>query len=173
MAQQARVTSLDALEAFRAQLILFLHKAHARLAEVEDEIRKTRVWLQSEQRLYWEGEIRRRDRALAQAQQELMSAKLSSLRQNIAPEQMAVRRAKEALAEAEQKLRNVKLWTRNFESVFEPLTRKLETLRSVFEFDLPKALTFIAQAQQTLDSYVEAAPSRPADNPTEREEQNA
>lgn len=161
---EARVTSLDALQNFRAKLILFHHKAHGRLDEVADAIRQTRAWLQHEQRLKWENEIRRRERALGQAEQELFSAKLHNLRENLAREQMAVRSARKAVEEAGEKLRNVKTWTRNFEACFDPLARKLEGLRCDYDLDLPKAVAFLAQAQDTLEKYAEIRA------PTQREE---
>ena len=72
MADQANVTSFDALETFRTNLILFLNKTRVRVDEVGDEIRRTRGWLQNDQRVHWEGEIRRRRRTLSQAEQELL-----------------------------------------------------------------------------------------------------
>ena len=60
MSEQVKVTSIDALEAFRANLIVFLTKAHQSIDEVSDAIRRTRNWVQHDQRVHWEGEIRRR-----------------------------------------------------------------------------------------------------------------
>ena len=166
MADQAKITSFDALETFRTHLILFLSKAHNRMDEVGDEIRRTRGWLQNDQRLHWEGEIRRRRRALEQAEQALLSAKLSSFKANHSMEMMAVRRAKRALVEAEEKLQNVKRWIRNYETCLDPFSRKLESLRGLLDYRLPKAIAFLLQIQKTLDSYMEAgAPLRAASLP--------
>jgi len=161
MPGQARVTSIDALETFRAELIIFMNKAQSRVEEVVDEVRRTRGWLEGEQRMHWEREIRRRRALLSQAEAELMSAKLSSLRENIAVQQMAVRRAHTALVAAEEKLRVVKQWIRNFDSCFEPLTHKLETLRQYTGVVLPQAAHFLQQAQRSLEGYAETAPASP------------
>src|SRR3954469_21913303 len=114
MAEQARVSSIDALEAFRATLIVFLERAHHCIDEVSDEIRRTRMWVQQDQRQHWERELRKRNRALDAAEQELLSAKLSGLRENLKLQLDAVRKCKAAVAEGEEKLRNVKRWTRDF-----------------------------------------------------------
>ena len=58
--------------------------------------------------------MQRRARVLAQAEQELLSAKLVKLLDNLNVQQAAVRKAKHALEEAETKLRNVKRWTPRF-----------------------------------------------------------
>ena len=128
MSIQAKVTSLDALESFRANLIVFLTTAHRCADEVGDEVRRTRYWLQNEQRMHWEGELKRRRRALEQAEQELFSAKLSNLRENIAAQQNAVIKTKRAVEEAEEKLRAVKHWNHNFESRSDPLVKQMEGL---------------------------------------------
>ena len=158
MAQQAHVTSLDALEAFRANLIIFLGHAHRSVDEVGDEVRRTRGWLQNDRRTHWEQEIRKQRKLLDAAQQELLSAKLSNLRDNISAQQNAVRKAKEALDHAETKMRLVKKWTRDFDAAAEPLMKRIESLRFVLDFDLPKGIAFLVQAQKTLEAYAETAP---------------
>ena len=165
MADQANVTSFDALETFRTNLILFLNKTRVRVDEVGDEIRRTRGWLQNDQRVHWEGEIRRRRRTLSQAEQELLNARMSSFRDNLSVEQMAVRRAKQAFVEAEEKLQNVKRWARNFESCIAPLAKKLESLRGVLDHDLPKAVSYLLRTQESLDLYAETGSPRVASNP--------
>ena len=166
MAEQAKVTSIEALELFRAELIIFADKAHCSLDEVGDEVRRTRAWLQNDQRTRWEGEIRRRKRVLDQAEQELLSAKLSNLRENISAQQNAVRKARSALAEAEEKLRCVKRWNRDFEQTAEVLVRRFEGLRHYLNHDLMKAISFLLQAQRTLEAYAETgAPPPPSPTP--------
>lgn len=165
MAEQAKVTSFEALETFRSHLILFLNKARLRVDEVADEVRRTRGWLQSEQRLHWEGEIRRRRRTLSQAEQELLNARLSSFRDNLTREMLAVRRAKESVSEAESKLQRVKQWGRNYESSVAPLARKLEGLRGLLDHEMPEAVATLLQTQLALEAYAETAAPRTLGTP--------
>jgi chromosome segregation ATPase len=165
MAEQARVTSIDALESFRASLIVFLNSAHQHLDSVGDDVRRMRGWVQSDQRLHWQGELRRRSRAFDLAEQELFSAKLSGLRDNLNAQQNAVRKAKAAVEEAEEKLRNVKLWTRNFDHNADPLMKRLEGFRQLLDHDMPKAISYLLQAQKTLEAYADAAPAQMASSP--------
>jgi len=162
MADQAKITSLDALEAFRASMIIFLNKAHTRLDEVGDEVRRTRSWIQTDQRLHWEAELRRRRKILESAEQELMSARLSAVRDSLARQMIAVRKAKEALTEAEEKLRKVKMWSKQFDTSVEPLSKKLESLRGVLNHDLPKSIAYLLQTQKILEGYTEAPPPESA-----------
>jgi len=166
MATQVRVTSIDALESFRASLIVFLAKARRSMDEVADEVRRTRIWLQNDQRTHWENQLRRRRKVQEQAEAELFSAKLSGLRETTAAQQAAVLKARRAVAEAEEKLRNVKNWNMRYDGCAEPLTKSLEGLRFFLDYDLPKGVAFLANARKTLDAYAEAPlPATPAGSP--------
>ncbi|MEP6672154.1 MAG: hypothetical protein ABJF10_23530 [Chthoniobacter sp.] len=155
MSLQAKVTSVDVLDATRAGLMIFQSKARRALDDAADELRRTRMWLQHEQRTRWEGELKKRSRTLDQAVQELMSAKLSSMRDNITFQQNAVRKAKAAVAEAEEKLRHIKKWNQNFDAMADPMAKRLEGLRQFLDYNLPKGITFLVQAARTLEAYAE------------------
>lgn len=155
MSNQVTVTSIDALESFRAALIVFLTKARRSVDNVGDDVRRTRVWLQHECRLRWETEVRKQQKALDQAKAELMNAKLSSLIDSVGMHQAAVFKAKRELAHAEEKLRNVKRWNQHFESLADPLLKKVDGLRQFLDHDLPKGVTFLVHAQGTLEAYAE------------------
>ena len=172
MTNQVRVTSIDALEALRSALIIFLTKSRRSLDDARDDARRTRQWIQHDQRFHWEGQVRQRQKKLDQVEQELLSAKLSGLRDNLVFQQNAVRKAKAALVEAEQKLRAVKRWARDFDNAADPLLKRLEGLRQYLDFELPDAIAYLVQAQRTLDAYTEgpapeaAAVVPPTDNPS-------
>jgi hypothetical protein len=156
MGIQAKVSSVDSIEAFRASLIIFLHKARRSLDDVSDDVRRTRAWLQTDRRTYWEGEVRKRAKILDQAEQELMSARLTGNRETaIMVRQAAVNKATRSLAEAAEKLRCVKLWNQNYDGCADPVLKRLEGLRQFLDSDLPKAVTYLVNVQRSLDAYAE------------------
>lgn len=161
MPDQARVSSIEALESLRATLLVFHERARRCVDEVSEEINRTRIWVQQDQRHHWERELRKRNRALDAAEQELLAAKLSALRDNVKAQIDAVRKAKAAVAEGEEKLRNTKVWTRDFSHEVDPLTRRLEGLRHFLDHDLPKAVAYLVQAQGTLAGYAEIGSTAP------------
>jgi chromosome segregation ATPase len=163
MSNQAKVSSVDALDAFRAGLIIFQNKARRSLDDAGDELRRMRMWLQHDQRMRWENEARKCRKDLERAEAELMSAKLSSLRDNINFQQNAVRKAKAALEHAEDRLRHVRKWSQQFDAVADPLGKRLEGLRQFLDFNLPKGVNYLVTAARTLDDYAEshAAPTTP------------
>ena len=158
MPDRAHVTSVEALEAFRANLIVYLSKARPTLEEVSADVQRMRGWLEGEQRAHWENEFRRRSQALQEAQAALFSSRLSSMREASAAEQMAVQRTKRALDEAEGKLRVLKQWNRVFDNRVDPLVKQMEKLHTVLAHDMVQAVAFLTQAIRTLDAYAEVAP---------------
>ncbi len=161
MANQARVTSTDALESFRVSLIVFLTKAQRCVDDVGDEVRRTRAWLQHDQRVHWEGELRRRTKLLGQAEQELMSARMTGNNEAaLLLRQRAVAKARREIEECEEKIGALKRWTRNYDTSVDPAAKKLESLRQFLTIEMPKAIAYLANAQKTLDAYAAAqAPS--------------
>jgi hypothetical protein len=155
MATNVHVTSIDALGAFRSDLIVFRSEAMRVLDEVSSEVSRTRQWIRNDRRLHWEGEIRRRQKKLDQALQDLMGARLSSLKDSTAAQQNAVTKARGALREAEEKLRAVKYWDRNYDLAVDPIVKQLGSLRTVLEHEMPIAFAYLANAQQALDDYSE------------------
>src|SRR5438045_9526834 len=130
MPDRAHVASLEAIESFRTSLILYASKARPALEDVSADVLRVRLWLEDEQRMHWENQVRRRTKALEQAQQALSSARMSNLREASTTEQMAVRKARAALEEAEAKLKLLKYWKREFDSRVEPLVKQLEKLHT-------------------------------------------
>jgi chromosome segregation ATPase len=163
MATHAKVTSVEALEAFRASLIVFLNKAHSAVDQVGDEVRRVRSWLQHDQRTHWEGEVRRRTRDLAQAEQEMLSARMTKALDNLSAQQQAVNKARRSLEEAQEKMRRVKLWMRDFDGTVDPLARGLNSLRGYLDHDMPQAIAYLSEVEKIMEGYLEVRrPANPA-----------
>jgi chromosome segregation ATPase len=158
MPVQAKVTSIDALEAFRATLLVYVTKARPALEEVSADVIRLRGWMEGQQRNHWENEMRKRTRTLQEAQAALFSSKLSNLRKESAAEINAVHRARRSLDEANHKLRVIKQWTREFESRVDPLVKQTEKLQTFLANDLIKAAAYLAEAVKTLDAYAGVSP---------------
>jgi hypothetical protein len=130
MPQTAKVTSIEAIDAFKASLIVYLEKAGCVLDDVSDDVVRTRTWLQTDRQLHWKHQTRQRARELAQAEQELLTARLSGLEEAIKARQMAVNKARLALREAEERLARVKQWMRQVETQVESRANVVTQLRT-------------------------------------------
>jgi chromosome segregation ATPase len=158
MAQGANITSVEALDSFRAALVLYLNKARPTLDEINSEVVRLRVWLESDRRVYWEKQVRRCALKLEEAKQAVFSAEMSNLRETTSAERAAVTKAQRDLAEAEQKLTHVKKWISDFESRVAPLSKQLERLQSFLSSALPQASVHLAQSIKSLEQYANIAP---------------
>ena len=147
MPDRARVTSIEAIEAFRNQLILFRDRAGRVLDEVSEHLTRTRNWLEHDRQSHWQNEIRRLQRQLEQRQQELFTAQLSALRGTPLAEQMAVQRA-----------RRVRFWQQQFEPRVQPLARQIEKLRNHLHQDMARALAYLTEVHRALIAYTEVPP---------------
>jgi len=161
MLQTAKVTSIEAIDAFKASLIVYLEKAGCVLDDVSDDVVRTRIWLQSDRQLHWKNQTRQRTLALAQAEQELLTARLSGMPEAIQARQRTVNKARLALREAEEGLARVKRWMRQFETQVEPRAKVVTQLRNSLAHDMGKAVAFLEGAAATLAAYAEIAPLAP------------
>jgi hypothetical protein len=156
MATQAKITSVEAIELFRAALIVFTSQARPALEEVSSEVMRSRLWLQHDQRRFWENDLRQQNKKLEQAQQELLTARLSDFQESTSLQQMTVRRIRQAVTVAEEKLKLLKRWDRELDNRSAPLLKEVEQLHSFLTGELPKAIAYLSQIVRTLDAYAEA-----------------
>src|SRR3954467_6129020 len=99
MADKANVSSVDALEEFRANLIVYVSKARPAIEKVSSEIQRTRSWIQNDQRVHWEAQLGKRHLVREQAKQALSSARIAVFKKDATLEQLAVQRAQRAVEE--------------------------------------------------------------------------
>ena len=158
MSGSAQVTSVDAIAAFRASLVVYLTKVRPAVEQVSAEVARTRNWIQNTQRQNWENQLRLRRRKLEEAQAELFNARLSQFRSSSLLETLAAQRAERAVAEAEAKLALLRKWSRDFDTRAEPLTKQLEQFHGYLSTDFNAAVTHLAQIVQTLDDYTGVTP---------------
>jgi hypothetical protein len=157
MAERAQVTSFEAVESFRADLLVFLSRARAVLEEASDDVLRTRLWVQNDQRRLWEGETRIRERKLEEARSELFNAKLSQFQDSTALQLMAVQRAERAAREAEAKLTLLKKWDLDLENRTDPLVKQVTQLHGFLTIDMGRAVAYLVQVVKALEAYADVA----------------
>jgi hypothetical protein len=159
MPDRAKVTSLEAIEAFRAKLVIYRDKAARVLDEVSEEVVRTRGWLENDRQMHWHNQIRRLTRELEQRQQELFSVQLSDPQGGGRLERAALQKTRRALDNAEEHSRVVRQWIRQYDQRVEPLARHVEKLRHHLGHDLAIALAYLVEVTKTLSAYAELSPT--------------
>ena len=161
MSNQARISSIDALEAFRAELINYTEKARVALEDMTGEARRTRTWLDVDRTQHWGGQIKKLTKLLHQAEEELYSANLTNPRASNAMQKMAVARVRHKLDEAEAKMLVVKRWRQVYDNRTSPLLRQLEPMFFRVGQQLPKAVHSLGESIKALQAYAEPARQAP------------
>jgi uncharacterized protein YhaN len=168
MPDQVNISSIDALEAFRADLVQYIAKARVALETTEGEVRRTQTWLDTDRVQHWSGQVKMWTKQLHQAEQELYSANLTNPQAANAFQKMAVVKAKRKLEEAEDKMRVLKKWRQTFENRATPLLRQLDPLFHHIGQRLPKGVFALGESIKALQAYAEKhAPPTQAPPPTE------
>lgn len=158
MPQRANITSVEALQAFRTNIFIYLSKARPALEEATAEVRRVRIWMQTDRRPYWEKQWVKRHQLLEEAEAALFSAKLSSFSEVSAAQQAAVQKARRAVGEAEDKLRAIRRWDRDYESRTGPLLKQQEKLENFLALEVPNAVAYLNEAIDTLEKYAGTMP---------------
>lgn len=163
MSDQVNISSIDALEAFRADLIQYISKARVALEDMEGDVRRTRTWLDTDRVQHWGGQVKLWTKNLHQAEQELYSANLTSPQASNAFQKMAVLKARRKLEEAEGKMLVLKKWRQTFENRATPLLRQLDPMFYLVGQHLPKGVFALGESIKALQAYAEkTAPARTA-----------
>ena len=110
--------------------MLFMEKSSSSLDEVSEQVKRTRIWLQSEQKLALDREMRRKQKELEQMEAEYFSARLSDLNQKKTGIQMMMNKKRREIRELEDKQRAVApAGFATFDSKVEVEARKVDKLR--------------------------------------------
>jgi hypothetical protein len=161
MPAQAQVSSIAAVEAFRADLIVFINQMQPVIDESSSEVMRVRNWLEHEQQPFWAEQLRRRRLKLEEAQAELFSARMSLMKDSCIIPQMQVQKMLASVREAEGKLAAIKKWLRDLEHLTEPLLKQVEQLRGFLTADLGRAVASLSENVKLLEAYARITPAGP------------
>jgi archaellum component FlaC len=153
VADKANVASIEALDRFRSNLVVYLERVNSILDEVSEEVKRTRIWLQTEQKLKLTQEMKRRNRELEMLEAEMFSARLSSLKTAKTGAQMQINKKRREIRSLEETMKAVAGWARNFDSTVEVEARKVEKLRFLLDSDMKHAVNFLSESIRLLDDY--------------------
>jgi hypothetical protein len=165
MADTANITSVDAIAAFRAALIVFLGKVRPLLEETSGEITRTRQWVEEDQRRLWDNQFRLRWRKLEEAKAELFNATLSRLQEASSLHTMAVQRADRSVRECESKLAVLKKWSRELGDKTDPLVKQISQFETFLTTEMPKAVAYLDRVIESIEAYADIAQAKQETSP--------
>ena len=160
MAETANITSVDAIAAFRAALIVFLGKVRPLLEETSGEITRTRQWVEEDQRRHWDHQFKLRWRKLEEAKAELFTATLSKLQEASSLHTMAVQRADRSVRECEAKRGVLRKWTRDLDDKADPLIKQSSQFETFLTTEMPRAVAYLDRVIEAIEAYADIAPAK-------------
>ena len=161
MDSQVRVASLDALDEFRATYAKFGTAARNALIAADLEIRRMIDWLETDQKAYWNAEVRRREEKLNELEAALHRKRITAAFGNTASdseELQQVRKAQARRREAEERLKVLKQWVLLIEQEVTEYRGPTQQLGNLLDADVPRALTSLGRMHEILESYLAIAP---------------
>lgn len=157
---QARVSSIEALAAWKEAVCLFGDTGKDALIAVEMELRRAFDWLE-EQAKHWRFEVRRREEQVLQAKNELTRKKMMPIigkHPDTTEQEKALRKAQLRLAEAEEKIETCRRWAIELRRCAEEYLGTAHQLSGWLEGDLPRATAALEQRITALEQYASMNP---------------
>jgi hypothetical protein len=161
MSQSANVRSIQAIRDFKAALATFAEDARNALSSSEMEVRRTRDWLNRDQLVYWQTQVKRRNEELSMARTELHRRRLSQQGSDAisdTEQKENLRIAQRRVTEAEEKVKLVKKWVPVLEHAIAEYHSTSQPLGDRLTGALVNSLSLLGRMINTLESYVATAP---------------
>lgn len=163
MGSAAKITSTDAVRAFKVALQEYEADLRDAITQLLLEMRRAVDWLEHDRARYWPQEVRNASDALVQARSELARAETSigaDDRRSDYEKRLAFEAAKRRLRNAEQKVRAVRKWRVELRQRADEFEGRLGRLTNFLDADMPRGIAALERMAAALDKYTEkAAPS--------------
>ncbi len=169
MSGQVKVEDLEVFAGFRIALLKFAQAADSALSNADSQISRTHSWLDTEQRSFWELQLRKRGEAVMKAHDAVRQKKMyndpSGRRPTAVEEEKALAKCVKALEEGQQKLDNVKRALPRLEKAADLYRSGVARLSITVTVDIPRAVALLDRLSASLQEYVQIeAPSMPTES---------
>lgn len=164
----ARVTSIDAIVAFRAAVVAFLDRGPAALGSLRQETHRTLLWLEQEQPRYWQEQLRRGYDKVASARSNLDACRMKTVaghRSACIEEQVALRKAKERIDYCQQQADVTRKWAIRAREEADEFLGKIAPLDRSFQQEVPGMIAVLEQMILALEAYQDIAREIESDAP--------
>ncbi|MEJ7638323.1 MAG: hypothetical protein WKF75_10205 [Singulisphaera sp.] len=154
---QANVRSVDALKDFKNALIAYAEEARNALSGVDMDVRRTRDWLERDQLMYWQTQVKKRNEQVSQARADLFRRQISqgnSGSVSDSDQKETLRMAIQRLRQAEEKLEKVRRWGPVLQHAIAEYNSAARPLGDRLSGDLVTSLALLDRMVASLDAYM-------------------
>src|SRR5262249_3576908 len=150
--------SLAAIDTFRAALADFGDEAGQALSNLQMDVQRFVEWLEHDQLIHWQHEIRRREERVAEAKNDLHRRLSSTIDPRHTPscyqEKKILAAAKVRLEEAETKLAAVRRWIPQVQQAAFQFHARMQPLADALASDVPSAIAHLRVIVGRLEDYL-------------------
>jgi len=154
---EARVESVDAIKAFRVAWLKFAEAANVALTEAEADAVSTLRWLETEQRTYWQNQVRKTGELVSRCAEALRHKRIfkdaSGRTPSAIDEEKALAKAKRMQEIAEEKLGNVRKYAPRLNREIQLYKGQVQRLGTFVASDIPTAAAKLAKIVEALEAY--------------------
>jgi hypothetical protein len=155
---EARVESVDAIKAFRRALFKFAEAANSALTDAEADAVGTYRWLETEQRSYWQNNVRKATELVSRCEEAVRQKKIfkdsAGRQQSAVDEEKALAKARRMKELAEEKLEHVRKHTPRLQREIMLYKGQVQRFATFVASDIPTAAAKLDKIVATLEAYV-------------------
>ena len=158
MAGSARVTQIEALSAFRPELVKCIEELSEGLSAAVGQATRTRDWLERDRLPYWRTQVRTREEMVTRSRTRMISRSNETLGGEArvqVEDRLEFNNAKRGLEEAVRKADQAAKWLRHLDAALSEYRSAVSPLVEMTRTDLPKAVAALDAMHAALTAYAE------------------
>jgi hypothetical protein len=160
---EAKVESIEAIANFKRALFKFAEAANAALTDAEADMVGVHRWLDHEQRVYWQNNVRKATELVSRCEDALRQKRIfkdaSGRTPSAVDEEKALARAKKMKEHAEDRLENVKRYAPRLAREIMLYKGQVQRFATFVASDIPGAAAKLDKMVDSLEAYVNLAAS--------------
>jgi hypothetical protein len=156
MSTPANVQSIEAIDAVRNALAMFVAQVADALTELEAEMRRTKEWLEHDRPRFWRNQVRIAIDQEHEAQQALhrcLMFPIADERPSCYEERQALKGAKARLAYCQEKEEKIRRWQRAVQHELFEYDGRISQLVRLVEVEVPQSIGVLHRIVRHLEDY--------------------
>jgi len=158
---EAKVESIEAIAHFKRALFKFAEAANAALTDAEADMVGVHRWLETEQRVYWQNNVRKATELVSRCEDALRQKRVfkdsSGRTPSAVDEEKALAKAKRMKEHAEERLENVRRHTPRLQREIMLYKGQVTRFATFVAADIPAAAAKLDKMVASLEAYVNLA----------------
>ena len=158
---EAKVESIEAIANFKRALFKFAEAANAALTDAEADMGHVYRWLEHEQRVYWQNNVRKASELVTRCEDAVRQKRLykdaTGRVQSAVDEEKALAKAKRMKEHAEERLENVKRYTPRLQREIMLYKGQVTRFATFVAADIPAAAAKLDKMVDKLEAYTNLA----------------